>query len=55
VDTTLARGIDPQHVEAAGFAWLAYRYVNALPGNLPSVTGATHLVPLGGLYRGSAK
>jgi anhydro-N-acetylmuramic acid kinase len=55
VDTTAARGIDPQHVEAAGFAWLAYRYVNELPGNLPSVTGAKHPVPLGALYRGSVK
>jgi anhydro-N-acetylmuramic acid kinase len=53
VETTGARGIDPQHVEAAGFAWLAHRYVNALPGNLPSVTGAHHPVPLGALYRGS--
>jgi anhydro-N-acetylmuramic acid kinase len=55
VQTTGACGIDPQHVEAAGFAWLAYRYVNALPGNLPSVTGAKYAVPLGALYRGSAK
>ena len=53
VQTTAARGIDPQHVEAAGFAWLAYRYINNLPGNLPAVTGAKHLVPLGGLYRGA--
>jgi anhydro-N-acetylmuramic acid kinase len=53
VETTAARGIDPQHVEAAGFAWLAHRYVSALPGNLPSVTGARHPVPLGALYRGS--
>jgi anhydro-N-acetylmuramic acid kinase len=54
VGTTGARGIDPQHVEAAGFAWLAHRYVSGLPGNLPSVTGANHLVPLGALYLGSA-
>jgi anhydro-N-acetylmuramic acid kinase len=40
-------------VEAAGFAWLAHRYVSGLPGNLPSVTGASHPVPLGALYRGS--
>jgi anhydro-N-acetylmuramic acid kinase len=55
VQTTGARGIDPQHVEGAGFAWLAQQYVNALPGNLPSVTGARHFVPLGALYRGTAK
>jgi anhydro-N-acetylmuramic acid kinase len=52
VDTTAAAGIAPEHVEAAGFAWLAHRYVCGLPGNLPSVTGASHLVPLGALYRG---
>jgi anhydro-N-acetylmuramic acid kinase len=53
VDTTAACGIDPQHVEAAGFAWLAHRYISALPGNLPSVTGARHAVALGALYRGT--
>jgi 1,6-anhydro-N-acetylmuramate kinase len=53
VETTAAFGIAPQHVEAAGFAWLAHRYVSGLPGNLPAVTGARHLVPLGALYRGS--
>ena len=31
---------------------LAHRYLAGLPGNLPSVTGARHLVPLGALYRG---
>jgi anhydro-N-acetylmuramic acid kinase len=28
-------------VEAAAFAWLAARRVDALPGNLPAVTGAS--------------
>jgi anhydro-N-acetylmuramic acid kinase len=55
VESTAACGIDPQHVEGAGFAWLAYRYIHALPGNLPTVTGARHPVPLGALYRGSVK
>jgi anhydro-N-acetylmuramic acid kinase len=54
VATTAARGIAPEHVEAAGFAWLAHRYVAGLPGNIPSVTGARHAVPLGALYRGRA-
>ncbi len=45
-------GIAPEHVEAAGFAWLAHRYVCGLAGNLPAVTGARHPVPLGALYRG---
>jgi anhydro-N-acetylmuramic acid kinase len=52
VDTTAAAGFAPEHVEAAGFAWLAHRYVSGLSGNLPSVTGASHPVPLGALYRG---
>jgi len=50
--STSAAGIAAEHVEAAGFAWLAQRYVAGLPGNLPSVTGARHPVPLGALYRG---
>ncbi len=51
VDTTASCGIAPEHVEAAGFAWLAHRYLSGQAGNLPSVTGASHPVPLGGLYR----
>jgi anhydro-N-acetylmuramic acid kinase len=53
VGTTAELGIAPEHVEAAGFAWLAHRYVSGLAGNLPSVTGASHPVPLGALFRGS--
>jgi len=52
VATTADCGIAPEHVEAAGFAWLAHQYLAGLPGNLPSVTGARHPVPLGALYRG---
>jgi anhydro-N-acetylmuramic acid kinase len=52
VGTTADCGIDPAHVEAAGFAWLAHRYLSGLSGNLPAVTGARHEVPLGALYRG---
>ena len=47
VEPTSACGIAPEHVEAAGFAWLAHRYVCALPGNLPAVTGARHPVAAG--------
>ncbi|HEY3808878.1 MAG TPA: anhydro-N-acetylmuramic acid kinase [Steroidobacteraceae bacterium] len=54
VATTADCGIAPEHVEAAGFAWLAHRYLSGQPGNLPSVTGARHGVPLGALYRGRA-
>lgn len=46
-------GIDPDWVEAALFAWLAYRTLNGLPGNLPDVTGAHHRVPLGCIHPGS--
>jgi anhydro-N-acetylmuramic acid kinase len=52
VATTAECGIAPEHVEAAGFAWLAHQYLSGLPGNMPSVTGARHPVPLGALYRG---
>jgi anhydro-N-acetylmuramic acid kinase len=52
VASTAMRGIAPQHVEAALFAWLAHRYVEALPGNLVAVTGAKGPRVLGGLYRG---
>ena len=54
VATTAVRGIAPEHVEAAGFAWLAHRYLSGAAGNIPSVTGARAPVPLGALYRGRA-
>ncbi len=41
VASTEAAGVDPMAVEAAAFAWLAARRVDALPGNLPAVTGAS--------------
>ncbi|WP_311948367.1 anhydro-N-acetylmuramic acid kinase [Halomonas piscis] len=37
-------------IEAGAFAWLAYRRLNRLPGNLPSVTGAAGERVLGGIY-----
>ncbi|MFP4137488.1 MAG: anhydro-N-acetylmuramic acid kinase [Halomonas sp.] len=37
-------------LEAGAFAWLAYRRLAGLPGNLPSVTGAAGPRVLGGLY-----
>ncbi|AXQ27442.1 anhydro-N-acetylmuramic acid kinase [Solimonas sp. K1W22B-7] len=49
--TTGDAGLDPQHVEAAAFAWLAMRTLKGLPGNLPAVTGAKRPVILGGVYR----
>ena len=47
---TDALGIPAQHVEALAFAWLAYRFQNRMPGNLPAVTGAPGLRVLGALY-----
>ncbi len=40
VDTTARYGLDPSHIEAAAFAWLAQRTLDGLPGNLSAVTGA---------------
>ncbi|HJR15002.1 MAG TPA: anhydro-N-acetylmuramic acid kinase, partial [Rhodanobacteraceae bacterium] len=40
VGTTAALGLDPDFVEAVGFAWLARARLENMPGNLPSVTGA---------------
>ena len=52
VHTTQVLGFDPDWVEAATFAWLAGRTLDGLPGNLPSVTGASRPVVLGAVYRG---
>ena len=40
VESTAAHGVDPDFVEAMGFAWLARQCLAGLPGNLPSVSGA---------------
>lgn len=45
-----AAGLPAQWVEAAAFAWLAHQRIRGLPGNLPSVTGASRLAVLGGVY-----
>ena len=50
VGSTDSAGLPPQWVEAAAFAWLAHQRIHQLPGNLPSVTGASRLAVLGGLY-----
>lgn len=44
-------GVDSDWVEAVAFAWLAMRTLHGRSGNVPSVTGATAAVPLGGIYR----
>lgn len=53
VQSTTARGIKPEHVEGALFAWLAHRFVCGLPGNIVAVTGASGPRVLGALYRGA--
>lgn len=50
IDTTTALGLHPDWVEASAFAWLAHQTLAGRPGNLPSVTGASHPVVLGGIY-----
>jgi anhydro-N-acetylmuramic acid kinase len=50
IDTTAALGLDPDFVEAVGFAWLARARLEGLPGNLPSVTGARGPRVLGAIY-----
>jgi anhydro-N-acetylmuramic acid kinase len=42
-------GIDSNNKEAFGFAYLGYLFLNGFPGNIPSVTGATHHCVLGNI------
>jgi anhydro-N-acetylmuramic acid kinase len=51
VQSTAVAGLDPDWVEAAAFAWLAMRTLAGLPGNLPSVTGASRESVLGVVHR----
>ena len=50
VTSTQALGVAPNQVEALAFAWLAWRFTQRKPGNLPAVTGARGLRVLGALY-----
>lgn len=50
VSASGAHGLPPLQVEAAAFAWLARQAVQRLPGNLPSVTGASGPRVLGAIY-----
>ncbi len=50
VESTERHGLHPDWVEAAAFAWLALRRLDAAPGNMPSVTGARRATVLGGLF-----
>ena len=50
VESTAAHGVDPDFVEAMGFAWLARQTLLGRPGNLPSVSGARGPRVLGAFY-----
>ena len=52
VASTASIGLDPDFIEAAGFAWLARETLAGRPGNLPGVTGARGLRVLGAIHRG---
>ena len=43
-------GVNPDHVEAMAFAWLAKQTIHHMPGNITEVTGAKKPVILGGIY-----
>lgn len=49
-DSSAAYGLDPDFVEAMGFAWLARETLAGRPGNLPSVSGARGPRVLGAIY-----
>ena len=50
VESTARYGIEPQWMETMAFAWLAKRTLDGLPGNLPSVTGASGSRILGAIH-----
>lgn len=43
-------GLDPSLVEPMAFAWLARERMHGRPGNVPSATGASAALSLGGVY-----
>ncbi|MCC5860034.1 MAG: anhydro-N-acetylmuramic acid kinase [Ectothiorhodospiraceae bacterium] len=53
VGSTAVLGLDPDWVEAAGFAWLAREHLEGRTGNEPAVTGAGKRVVLGAVYPGT--
>lgn len=50
VSSTDEAGISGDDMEALAFAWLAWRTIAGLPGNLPSVTGAREASVLGAIF-----
>ncbi|SUO96227.1 anhydro-N-acetylmuramic acid kinase [Suttonella ornithocola] len=53
VKTSDDYGINSDYLEAIAFAWLAYRHIQQLSGNLPEVTGAHRCTILGAHYPAS--
>jgi anhydro-N-acetylmuramic acid kinase len=50
IESTAMHGVDPDFVEAMGFAWFARETLAGRPGNLPSVTGARGPRVLGAIH-----
>jgi len=50
VESSATRNLPVDQVEAAAFAWLAQRFIERQPGNLPAVTGAAGPRLLGALH-----
>ncbi|MBP7656790.1 MAG: anhydro-N-acetylmuramic acid kinase, partial [Pseudoxanthomonas sp.] len=50
VESTAMHGLEPDYVEAMGFAWLAREALASRPGNLPAVTGASGRRILGTVF-----
>ncbi len=50
VQSTDALGSSPDWIEATLFAWLAKQTMEGKSGNCPTVTGARHAIPLGGIF-----
>jgi anhydro-N-acetylmuramic acid kinase len=50
VSSSGAQGLPPLQVEAAAFAWLAYKTMRRETASLPSVTGARGARVLGAIY-----
>jgi anhydro-N-acetylmuramic acid kinase len=55
VESSASSGLDPDFVEALGFAWLAREALAGRPGNLPGVTGARGPRVLGAIYAGGGQ
>lgn len=53
VESSAAHGLDPDYLEAMGFAWLAAETLAGRPGNLPSVSGARGPRILGAIHPAS--